>query len=212
MANDALRAQIEADPRVRQLADSRRKGSMPGWVSAAELIQMGYPVTDNGWKYVSGDVKFGRPRIIDESDKWDKIVGTGAGLVMGYGMNNMGEPSNPSPSSGDGYPLPGQGAGGPAGYPPPGAAPTTPLGETIRRVAQGGQTGNTVLDLIKKYAPLALAGGSALAGLKQRPTPAEGQLNDILGMAKGRAEASEPLFKALMAMSQAQLPKYTRGE
>ena len=86
---DQLKAQIESDPRVQQLARSRQRGSMPGVVSAAELRQMGYPVTDNGWKYFASPLaKYGNPRVIDENDKWDRLVMAAALGVMtaGAGM------------------------------------------------------------------------------------------------------------------------------
>ena len=73
--DDQLKARIEADPRVQQLARSRQRGSMPGFVSAAELRRMGYPVTDDGWKYFATPLtKFGRPRVIDENDKYDRLI------------------------------------------------------------------------------------------------------------------------------------------
>ena len=43
-ANDQLKQQIEADPRVVELARSRQRGSQPGVASAAELRELGYPM------------------------------------------------------------------------------------------------------------------------------------------------------------------------
>ena len=84
-ANDQLKQQIEADPRVVELARSRQRSSQPDVVSAAGLRELGYPVTDDGWKNLSSPpAKHGNPRVIDESDKWDPITKYGAlGVTTG---------------------------------------------------------------------------------------------------------------------------------
>ena len=87
--NEQLKQQIEADPRVQQLAKSRQWGSMPGVVTADELRRLGYNVTDDGWKYFASPLaKFGKPRVIDENDKCDRIIMAAALGVMtgGIGM------------------------------------------------------------------------------------------------------------------------------
>jgi hypothetical protein len=76
----------------------------------------------------------------------------------------------------------------------------------------GGSLLGKILTGLKDYAGLGLAGVSAARGLTQGPTAAEKQLEEIMNLAKGRVQASEPLFNMLNTMAQAQMPKYTRGE
>jgi hypothetical protein len=75
----------------------------------------------------------------------------------------------------------------------------------------GGSLLGKVLTGLKDYGPLALAGAGAVKGLTQGPPQAEQQLNEILKMAQGRMQASEPLFQALNAMAMSQMPDYTKN-
>jgi hypothetical protein len=80
--------------------------------------------------------------------------------------------------------------------------------------AAGG--GASILDRavagLRDYGALGLAGYNAARSLSQGPTEAEKQLAEIMKLAQGRVQASEPLFNMLNTMAQAQMPKYTRGE
>lgn len=76
--------------------------------------------------------------------------------------------------------------------------------------AVGG--GKSLLDQILKYAPLGFAGAAAAKGFMQPRPPAEDQLANILRLAESRATAAQPLFENLLRMTNAQLPKYARGE
>ena len=58
------------------------------------------------------------------------------------------------------------------------------------------------------YTPPA-AGG---AGAPAAPYVGQQGLEGVLGMARGRSEQSEPLFKALMTMAQSGLPDYAKGQ
>lgn len=92
------------------------------------------------------------------------------------------------------------GVGGGTGMIAPAAAMNGAAG------AGGRSLLNRVLTGVKDYAPLGLAGLSAARGLTQGQTDAEKRLDEILGVAKGRVDASEPLFQALMAMARDQMP------
>jgi hypothetical protein len=78
--------------------------------------------------------------------------------------------------------------------------------------AAGGSALSSVLKGLKDYAPLALAGAGAIKGMTQGPPQAEQQLNEILKLAQGRIQASEPLFQALNHMAMSQMPNYTKGQ
>lgn len=82
-----------------------------------------------------------------------------------------------------------------------GAAASAPggAGGIGSALAGGGSMLGKVLTGLKNYLPLGLAGISAFKGLTQGPTDAENRLNDILGIATNRVNASEPLFNELNA-------------
>lgn len=80
--------------------------------------------------------------------------------------------------------------------------------------AGGSSLLGRILTGLRDYGPLGLAGINAVNQLRPGgpggTTDAERQLNEILGMARGRVEASEPLFQQLNTMARRQLPVYTR--
>src|SRR3990167_2216298 len=82
-----LRRQIAADPRVQQLATSRKRGSIPGYVSAAELRSFGYDVP-NDWKYTSGGGRI-QAGVFEEHDKWDAILGAAGGALLTGGVADI---------------------------------------------------------------------------------------------------------------------------
>ena len=116
-----------------------------------------------------------------------------------------------------------------------GAAAAAPTVASNATGNGGGSALTSWLTRLRQYAPLALGGISAYKGLTQGPTDAENQLNEILGIAKNRVSASEPLFNELNAsamgdadrmrsrqaqadpmfemlskMTRSQMPRYTR--
>ena len=75
--------------------------------------------------------------------------------------------------------------------------------------AAGLANGSSLLkDILTKYAPLGLAGLSAVKGFQQ--PAATGDLNDVIGLAKNRVQQSEPLFQALNRMAMSGLPNYAK--
>ena len=74
----ALSATIAADPRVQAYIAANRRGNLPVWLDAALLRTFGYEVPDD-WKYSGGGGRI-QPGLIDENDKWDKIIGTAAAV------------------------------------------------------------------------------------------------------------------------------------
>jgi hypothetical protein len=227
MSADALKAQIESDPRVRALAESR---GPRGMVTAQELRSLfGYPAEDD-WKYMNLNQRNTTSPawgLSDPSSWATKAVQAGALGVMGLGGAGM---LGVGPLAGSGA-----GAGAGAGTASAGAGLLPNLAQTLPASAYlsgapslttggGGFAGlmsgarnagssawlDRILTGIKDYGPTALATTGAIKGLTQGPSEAEGQLNEILKMATGRVQASEPLFQSLMKMSTAQLPAYVR--
>lgn len=77
---------------------------------------------------------------------------------------------------------------------------------------QDGQNGQrSLLNRILDYAIPALTGADAINNLRQGPTPGQQQLEAMLKMATGRAEATTPLFDALNRMAMGNLPRSARG-
>lgn len=97
-----------------------------------------------------------------------------------------------------------------SGAPGPKPTPDPPLGppEDLMTPPPGGKNLFNIQDWLRDVLGLGLAGGAAFAG-RGAPAGQKG-LEDILGIAKGRVDASEPLFKALMAMAGGGLPNYAR--
>ena len=172
-----------------------------------------------------------------------QALGTAAGAAAGGGVPNLAGAAG----------LPGGAAYGAAasapmaaGVPALAGAAGLPGGAAYSAAARapnvaggsGPAAGNALtswLTRLRQYAPLALGGISAYKGLTQGPTDAENQLNEILGIAKNRVSASEPLFNELNAsamgdadrmrsrqaqadpmfemlskMTRSQMPRYTR--
>lgn len=80
---EQIKEQLKADPRVNALADSRRRGNIPGVVTAAELRQFGYDVEPD-WKYTTGNADAGgrlQRGIMDPSSTAGDII-TGAGTTL----------------------------------------------------------------------------------------------------------------------------------
>jgi hypothetical protein len=206
MSADALKAQIESDPRVRALAESR---GPRGMVTAQELRSLfGYPAEDD-WKYMNLNQRNTTSPawgLSDPSSWATKAVQAGALGVMGLGGAGM---LGVGPLAGSGA-----GAGAGAGTASAGAGSAgAGAGAAGTAAAAGGSSLlSKILTGIKDYGPTALGVTSAVKGLTDGRPPAEDQLNEILKMATGRVQASEPLFQALNRMASAQLPKYTRGE
>jgi hypothetical protein len=128
--------------------------------------------------------------------------GAGAASMGTQGMYDAGMFAGPSATAGANMAgTLGSGLGGSA------------AANILKNVAGGG--GNKLTDsssllntILGKIAPLGLAGLSAFKGF-QTP-PAQSQLNDVIGTAKHRVDASEPLFNALNKMAYSQLPDYTK--
>lgn len=90
----ALTRRIETDPRVLALAQSRKRGSLPGWVLSADLRQLGYDVPED-FKYTSGNQDVGgrmAPGAFEETTAADKaLVGAGLGMFgLGAGLAAVG--------------------------------------------------------------------------------------------------------------------------
>jgi hypothetical protein len=81
-------------------------------------------------------------------------------------------------------------------------------GSGAGEVAGGGES---ILRDILKWVPTGLAGVNAVRSLTQGAPPAQANLERLLQMAEGRVNQTQPLFDALNAMAQAQMPRYSRG-
>ena len=151
---------IVADPRVIQLAESRRRGSIPGRVTNAELRAFGYEVEPD-WTYTSAG---GRTQagIKDPTSKAGTAVKLASSAVSTYGLSTIAdELLSRSPSGG----AAGGDAGtlGNTGLPSVGAQSA----EEILGARPGG--GSSIWDRVADYAQdhtddLIGAGGSMLSG------------------------------------------------
>lgn len=86
---NALEAQITADPRVQQLARQRQLernrgqlGALPGIITADELRAMGYDVPSD-WKFLSQNMRGRQNAGLVHSDKWDYIIPAAVGGLAG---------------------------------------------------------------------------------------------------------------------------------
>lgn len=135
-------------------------------------------------------------------------VGGGAGAAAGYGGPSAaaevaGLSSKIGSMGAGGWGLGAGGVGGAAG----GAAASGVLG------GAGKSLLGRILTGIKDYAPLGLAGLSTYKGLTQNRPPAEHQLEGVINTAQGRINQAQPLWDDLVAMGgeDAALARSRRG-
>ena len=226
-----------SDPRIQAAKRQRPSGSM----DASELRALGYDVPD-GYRFVWGG-RAGYGTLMDNKrgfiEKAAPVTAIGmgaaaglgaAGAIPGIGGSAAGSATGVNAGVGS---LGASGLPGGAAYGAAASAPGAAGG--LGAALGGGSLLGKVLTGLKNYLPLGLAGVSAYKGLTQGPTDAENQLNEILGIAKNRVSASEPLFNELNAsamgdadrmrsrqaqadpmfemlskMTRSQMPRYTR--
>lgn len=156
-----------------------------------------------------------RPQWDQDSGKWEtpidwgNIMNIGVGAGLGAGFTNA---------------LGLWGAGGAGPYIPGGEAalPGALAAENAGGImapglgAAAGAAGAAknlfgIPNWLRDALGLGIAGASAIKGFSGGNNAGQKGLEDILGIARGRVEASEPLFKALTAMAQSQLPDYAKS-
>jgi hypothetical protein len=143
-----LERQIKADPRVQELANSRKRGSIPGVVDAAALREMGYNIPD-GFKYTSGGGRI-PAQVYQENDKWDKIITAAGATILGAGVAGI---AGVGPLAGGGGSL-------------PTSLPGEMTGVNGANIAGGG--GGGIWGALKKFLPDILGGaGRAASGAAQ---------------------------------------------
>ena len=211
-----LKRQIESDPRVVQLANSRKRGSIPGWVFSQELRQLGYDVPGDV-KYTSGGGRM-QAGAFEETTAADKSIvgGAAAGMTAGLAANALAPaaaatlgPSTPANIAATTAATAAGGPAAPAGIAALGGAGAG-VGANIAKNAANSFLDGDKTSKIRELLGLGAAGAGLLSGM--RTPPANKQIEELLGISTDRVKSSEPLFDALQAMSLAQMPKYTRGE
>jgi hypothetical protein len=195
MDRNALREQINSDPRVLELARSRQRGSIPGYVVASELREMGYDVPDD-WKFSSNltprNTKYPNPGVFEENDWGDVAAWTGAAAVAGYP-----------------FVKDAMGGGGPESAPD---APSTPnggggLAGRLKDIATDPRTYLGIASQIPQFADL-IKGGRG-------PSAEESALLDEakkgMELQRQRTEQTQPVYDALIRMSYGNMPTRHRG-
>lgn len=192
---------ITADPASIRQADAIRRNpegwEMDGWHPRQRPDWLARNLPWLGPTVIGAAI--GGPALVSAFGGGGGAAG-GAGGASGATAGNLGlggaATTTAVPSSVMGMGL------GPGAY---SAAATAPAAYSA-----GSSLLSRVLTGLRNYGPLGLAGLGAARGLTQGETDAERQLEDIMQMAKGRIDATQPLFNSLNTMATRQMPRYTR--
>lgn len=199
MDTNALRAQIESDPRVQQAAAANG-----GYLPPMELRKL-YPQAPPDWGYKGpGDHsrgwRSGPAGVVDSMDWGDKLVGTGAGIIGGYGVGTI---LNDVMGGGGQTPDPGTGTPAPTG---------TPETQSLLSKIFSPQNAVQLAGLIPAITSLVKGNTSGPFGSGPEADALTGEVRDSIAAQRRRFDATEPAFQTAQNMALGMAPtRYRSG-